>query len=77
MQAERRKKKLVYFLSRGEAYLGPEVKDSSREEKKETCLFFIPRRSLSWTEGQRFKPRGEKKTCLFFIPRRSLSSIED
>ena len=28
MQAERRKKKLVYFLSRGAAYLGPKVKDS-------------------------------------------------
>jgi hypothetical protein len=50
MQAERRKKKLVYFLSRGAAYLGPKVKDSSREEKKETCLFFIPRRSLSSIE---------------------------
>jgi len=69
MQAERRKKKLVYFLSRGAAYLGPKVKDCIREEKKETCLFFIPRRSLSWTEGQRYIREEKKETRLFFIPR--------
>jgi len=50
MQAERRKKKLVYFLSRGAAYLQSEIKDYSREEKKETRLFFIPRRILSSIE---------------------------
>ncbi|MBO4268327.1 MAG: hypothetical protein J5869_03030, partial [Bacteroidaceae bacterium] len=47
IQAERRKKKLVCFLSRGEVYLQAQLKDTSREEKKGTRSFFIPRRSLS------------------------------
>jgi len=50
IQAERRKKKLVCFLSRGAVYLQAKLKDTSREEKKGTCSFFIPRRSLSSSE---------------------------
>ncbi len=42
MQAERRKKKLVYFLSRGAAYLGPKVKDIS-ERRKKKLVYFLSR----------------------------------
>ena len=42
MQAERRKKKLVYFLSRGAAYLGPKVKDIA-ERRKKKLVYFLSR----------------------------------
>jgi hypothetical protein len=46
LQAERRKKELVHFLSRGAAYFHAERKDTaSGGEKKIVNLFFIHRYS--------------------------------
>ena len=71
---EEKKASLLVFLSRGAAYLGPKVKVCKpRGEKSKFTCFFIPRRSLSWTEGQSMQAeRRKKQVYLFFYPEAQL-----
>ena len=43
MQAERRKKEFTHFLSRGAAYLGPQVKVVQAERRKKEFTHFCER----------------------------------
>jgi len=67
MQAERRKKKLVYFLSRGAAYLGQEVKDKA-ERRKKKLVYFLSRGAAYLQAPLAFKRSLKLLFLLHFVP---------
>jgi len=61
IQAERRKKELVHFLSRGEVYLQAKLKEYKPRGEKRNLFIFYPEAKFIFKRSLKITSREEKK----------------